>query len=298
MQRVNRAIDHVLVHLDQPLNLERVAQAAGFSPFHFHRVFRAMVGETLAQFVKRLRLDRALARLSADPDRSLTEVALDAGFGSSSDFSRSFKQRFGVPPRAFDVQAFRRQRRAEWQVAVGGPEQHRLDRLPEGQNPDGFEVQLRRLRPRSVAYLRVLDSYRPGAVERAARRLESWAEARGLADGQWLGYMWDDPELVAPGDCRYDIAVEIGPGDEVRLPDGDVCRFDFPAMRVAQIELFGDVQLELRALDWFYRTWLPPSGYLPTDQPGFEAFVGRPFAHGNETFELVAQIPVAHAGSS
>ena len=111
VQRVNRAINHVLGNLDRPLKLEVVARAACFSPFHFHRVFRALMGETLSHFVKRVRLDRALSMLTHEPGRSLTDIALACGFGSSSDFSRSFRQRYGVPPSAFDIEVFRKERR-------------------------------------------------------------------------------------------------------------------------------------------------------------------------------------------
>src|SRR5262245_52895255 len=91
VERVNRAIDHVVAHLDQPLDLRQIAAVAGFSPFHFHRVFRSVLGESLADFTKRLRLERALHLLSHEPRQTLTEVALRTGFSSSSDFSRSFK---------------------------------------------------------------------------------------------------------------------------------------------------------------------------------------------------------------
>ena len=111
--RVNRAIDFVIANLDQPLKLEDVARVACFSPFHFHRVFNAILGETLSQFVKRLRLEHALRILSFELDRSLTSVALACGFASSSDFSRSFKQRYAVPPSVFNVKTLRKARREE-----------------------------------------------------------------------------------------------------------------------------------------------------------------------------------------
>jgi AraC family transcriptional regulator len=63
-------------------------------------------------------------------------------------------------------------------------------------------------------------------------------------------------------------------------------------MTVADVEMKGGIDLELRALQWLYGTWLPRSGLVPDDQPGFEAFVGRPFAHGGEYFELNLQVPV------
>ena len=290
--RVNRAIDHVVRHLDEPLKLDDVSRVAHFSPFHFHRIFKSLVGETLNQFVKRVRLERALYLLSHDRRRSLTDVALACGFSSSSDFSRSFKQRYGVPPSAFDLETFRASRREEIQTSITDAEQrHLLDRLPPGENPDGFEVELRPLPARTVAYLRVLSPYRPHAVERAAERLVEWADTLGLADRQWLGYMWDDPDIVAHEDCRYDVGVEV---PDV-APDGEIGRFEFPPMTVAQVEVRGPIDVEMRAIDWLYSTWLPASGYVPTDQPCFEAWIGRPFAHGTTRFELYLQLPVHRA---
>jgi AraC family transcriptional regulator len=287
--RINRAIDHVLRNIDQPLRLEDLARAAAFSPFHFHRVFGSLVGETPGRFIKRVRLERALFMMSHDPGRSLTEIALACGFSSSSDFSRSFKQRYGLPPSEFDLSAWRTSRRKELQAASADPEcQHHLDRLPPDENPDGFEVVLRDLPARTVAYIRVLDPYRTSGVADATQRLITWADERGLGQRQWLGYQWDDPEIVALEDCRYDVALEV---DDVE-PEGEIGRLDFPAMTVAQVRISGGIDVAQRALDWLFGTWLPQSGHLPDDQPCFEAWVGRPFAHGTEHFEIHAQLPV------
>jgi DNA gyrase inhibitor GyrI len=69
-------------------------------------------------------------------------------------------------------------------------------------------------------------------------------------------------------------------------------------MVVAQVEVRGGIDLELRALQWLFGVWLPRSGYVPDDHPCFEAFIGRPptsFAQGTEHFELHAQLPVRRA---
>ena len=289
VDRVNRAIDFVLGNLQRQFNLSDMADAACFSPFHFHRIFRGIVGETPSQFVKRLRLERALTKMAHDPRRSLTEIALDCGFSSSSDFSRSFKRRYSTPPSAFDMGAYRASKRGELQMLVEQSAQNlRVERLPEGENPDGFSVRIRSLPARTMAYFRVLDPYREHVVVDAATRLEEWARLHGVADNPWYGYMWDDPEVVELKDCRYDVAVEAD-GFE---PDGGIGRFEFPPMRVAQIEIRGAIDLEMRALDWVYRTWLPTSRYVPDDLPCFEAWIGRPFAHGVEHFELYLQLPI------
>jgi len=293
VERINRAIDHVMRHLAEPLPLDDVARAAAFSPFHFHRIFKALVGETVHDFVKRVRLEHALHLLSYREGASLTEVALACGFSSSSDFSRSFRGRFGVPPSAFDVQTLRRLRREQMVGALLPADQrHRLARLPPGQNPDGFVVRLRQVPARRVAYLRVFKPYEGEGVAQAARRLVAWAAARGLAGGQWLGYQWDDPEIVPLDQCRYDVGLEIPEGAAV---DGDVSVAQFAPMTLAELDIAGPADLEMRALDWLFTTWLPTSGYAPDHQPCFEAWVGEPFAHGYEHFELCVQLPVVAA---
>lgn len=294
VERVNLAIDHVVSHLGRPLRLEEVSRAAMLSPFHFHRVFQAMVGETLADFVKRVRLEKALSMMAFSPSGrarrpSLTAIGLKCGFSSSSDFSRCFKQRFGVAPSVFDVTRWREEHASALEEVVAKATQAlHVKRLPEEHNPDGFKVTLRPLPARTVAYIRVRNPYHGDAVAKAYDRLMKWAECRSLADGQWLGYQWENPEITALEDCQYHVAVEASRFHS----DGEIGRFGFPPMMVAQIELRGAIDLELRALQWLYGTWLPRSGYVPDDQPGFEAWIGRPFAHGTEHFEIHAQLPV------
>jgi AraC family transcriptional regulator len=287
-ERVNRAIDYITRNLASPLRLDDVAQVACFSPYHFHRIFRAGVGETLHDFTRRVRLERAVFLMSHAPGRSLTDIALACGFASSSDFSRAFRQRFGVAPRAFDLREFRRQRRDDMNEAVASG-----DTLPATGSDDGeFCVRLRTLPARRVAYLRVFQPYEPGRVQAAAARLVAWARARGLADGQWLGYQWEDPEIVPPEQCRYDVGLEV---PEAAVLEDGVSEARFPSMTVAEVDIAGSIALELRALDWLYKTWLPQSGFVPDHQPGFEAWHGEPFAHGDTYFAVRLQLPVVRA---
>ena len=293
VDRINRAVDYVTANLAQPLRLEDVAREACFSTCHFHRIFRVLMGETLAAFVKRVRLERSVYLLSHRKGERLTNIALACGFSSSSDFSRAFRAQYGVPPSRFDVDAFRRSGRKAMGASLAlGDEHHRLDRLPADDNPDGFTVTVRPLPGRRVAYIRVLRPYEPDQVPRAVTRLTAWAEARGLADGQWLGWQWEDPEIVPLEKVRYDIGVEV---PEHASGSGEVSITEFPATLIAEIEMAGTVDLELRALQCLYLSWLPRSGYAPAHQPGFEAFRGRPFAHGMEHFELRLQLPVVDA---
>lgn len=295
VERVNLAVDHIVTHLAEPLRLEDVARAAMFSPFHFHRVFQALMGVTLADFIRKRRLEKALSMMAHHRRASLTTIAFDCGFASSSDFSRSFKQHYGMPPSRFDLAAWREAHLSELVDATPGlNERSRLDRLPAGSNPDGFRARIRELPARTVAYIRVSNPYRGDAVVRAIERLMAWAERHELADRQWLGYQWENPEITPLEQCRYHVAVETE-RFPAGSPRGEIGRFRFKPMIVAQVEVRGGIDLELRALQWLYGTWLPRSGYVPDDHPCFEAWIGRPFAHGTEYFELHAQLPVRRA---
>ncbi len=219
-------------------------------------------------------------------------IALSCGFSSSSDFSRCFKRRFGVAPSSFDIRAWRRARGGELEEIVEqAARPAHVDRLPPRHNPDSFRVNIRDLPCRTVAYIRVDKPYEGHGVIKAVRNLVTWAERNGLADGQWLGYQWDNPEITSLEDCRYYVAVEA----ERFTPRGEVGRYQFPPMTVAQLAIRGAIDLELRALQWLYGTWLPRSGYVPDDHPCFEAWIGRPFAHGAEYFELFVQVPIQPA---
>ena len=295
-ERINRAIDHVKRNLSTPLKLDDVARVAHFSSHHFHRIFSALVGETLHSFVKRTRLERAVSLLSHQPKQSLTDIALACGFASSSDFSRSFRARFGVPPRLFDVAHYRQSKRAEMRRDGADPtDPDHLASLPPEENADGFVVVLREMPPRRVAYLRVSDPYQGAGVSIAAKELLDWARARGLEDGQWLGYQWENPEITELSKCRYDVGLVIP--ESVEVHGESVSETRFAAMRVAEIALSGTVELELRAIDWFYTTWLPSSGFVPDHHPGFEAFNSWPFEHGGEHFEFRIQIAVCDASA-
>src|SRR5207248_1223628 len=101
-----------------------------FSPFHFHRIFRTLMDETLASFIKRVRLERSVYLLSHLKRSTLTDIAISCGFSSSSDFSRVFRGHYGVPPSRFDVEQLRRSGMETLRAAATTPNpSNRLERL-------------------------------------------------------------------------------------------------------------------------------------------------------------------------
>jgi AraC family transcriptional regulator len=288
VERINRVMDHIVSDLSRPVRLNDLAELADLSPFHFHRVFQAMVGETPSDFVKRLRLERALYLMSFGKPESLTKVAMESGFSSSSDFTRSFKQHYGVAPSKFDLDAWKTVHGERIEAAASLSPMKWKSRGPQP-NPDQFRVRIRELPTRSVAYIRVANPYFGDSVIRAARRLLAWANEREIADGQWLGYQFESPRITALEHCHYCVAVEVKSDFQ---PRGEIGLYRFPPMLVAEVPMKGGIDMEIRLFQWLYGSWLPRSQYVPADQPCFEAWSGTPFEHGNEYFELSIQLPI------
>ncbi len=101
IKRITDVLDFIEQNLDADLSLEKLSKKACYSSFHFHRVFSAVVGENLNQFVTRKRVERIASILLVYTDKSIKELAYTYGFNSESSFSRTFKQFYGVTPTMF-----------------------------------------------------------------------------------------------------------------------------------------------------------------------------------------------------
>ena len=180
--------------------------------------------------------------MSRTRSTSLTTIALACGFSSLSDFSRCFKQRFGVPPGLLTSRPGEAHGDKLNAIVAQASKLSHIDRLPPRHNPDSFRVKIRDVPARTVAYIRVDKPYQGNGVIKAVETLVAWAERNGFADGQWLGYQWDDPEITSLEDCRYYVAVEA----ERFTPKGEVVGYHFPPMTVAEVAIRGGLDLELR----------------------------------------------------
>ena len=104
VDRMHRVTEHIDQHLDQYLDLETLAEVAHFSPFHFHRLFSAWMGETLGAYLRRRRCELASTRLLAQPKLGILQIALGVGFGSAEAFTHAFSARFGCSPTTWRLQ--------------------------------------------------------------------------------------------------------------------------------------------------------------------------------------------------
>jgi AraC family transcriptional regulator len=281
-QRVNRVIDHIRTHLGDELSLAALARLAAFSPFHFHRLFRAITGETLFGFIQRLRLEKAAGALRMHPDLSVLGVALDHGFASAATFARAFRAHFGMSATEWRLGGAERWRaRQDRAGKTGKPLRKRGKARAARASQTGrreetpMRVQVRDLPAFHVAYMRYVGPYGPHGIPALWQRLRRWMEPRGLCTPgrTTLGVAYDDPAITAAERCRYDACVVV-PDDFAA--DRWVNVTTVPAGRYAVAGFTGTAHDIGAAWDRIFSAWLPRSGYEPDDRSCYELYRGDP----------------------
>ena len=290
LQRLHAVIGYVRENLNDDLSLDTLARVAGFSPFHFHRLFKSITQETVNDMVVRLRVERAAVLLRATPKRAISDVAFDCGFQSVSVFSRTFKKRYGLSPRQWDRQTPLKNSKNGQQGA--GFSHYTVEHLSDLAEHEQFEVCLRSLPAQRLAYIRVYDSYSNfSQIVAAYHRLIEWYGRRGgrLEQTTLYGMSQDDPDVTPLRLCRFDWCLAV-PADWPA--EGEVNMLNFPACRVATIHCQGDLDQEDKAVQYLFRYWLPRSPYQPANLPGMEIYRRQPAELGWETFDLECAVPI------
>jgi AraC family transcriptional regulator len=290
IQRINAVIDHVRENLNDDLSLDTLARVAGFSPFHFHRLFKSITEETVNEMVMRLRLERAAALLRSTPKLSITDAAFECGFKSVSVFSRAFKKQYAFNARQWDRQSSLKNSKNG--KALESFPHYTLDSLSGFVEREGIEVRLRSLPAQRLAYIRVYDSYSKfSRVKEAYHRLIEWYCRNGgsLEKTTLYGMSQDDPDVTPLRLCRFDWCLAVPSSWQAQ---GDVSIRNFPACRVATVRCLGDVMQEDKAIQYLFRYWLPRSRYQPANLPGMEIYRRQPLDLGWETYDIDCAVPV------
>lgn len=275
---VRRALARVVDDLDDALDLDALARSAALSPLHFHRVFRGMVGETPLELHRRLRLERAAARL-AGTDAPVTEIAFHAGYETHESFTRAFRARYGASPSALReaarAAASGSGRPPSLQLAA--PSGIHFATLAEARLPRLFgepmDVDVVSLPPVRLATVAHRGPY--PAISQAFQRLGAIAGPAGLfrPGARMIALYHDDPETTPVADLRSDAALSV-PADatiperlvEVQIPAGRWAR----TTHVGPYTALGDAWARLMG------DWLPKSGQRVGAAPAYEEYLNDP----------------------
>jgi len=281
-ERTVRTLVYIQRHLDEDLTLEDLASVAAFSRFHFHRVFRGLVGESLKEHIRRLRLERAAQKLKHE-DAAVTRIALEAGFDAHESFTRAFGAMFGISP-----SAYRAAHRPAPESACGT----RLDDVSGYHLPDCGEppaVEIRQIAPMRVVFLRHVGPY--SQVGATWSRLMMWAGMRGLLGPgmRMIGIVYDDPDVTPAEKVRYDAAVVVSRPVE---PEGDFGITEIPGGPYAVFEHRGPYERLDETYRRFFGAWLPSSGRELRDSEAFEEYLNSPMNTRPEDLLTRVHVPL------
>lgn len=297
-RRMHRVLAYIDEHLSEPLDLNVLAQAANFSPFHFHRLFTAWMGETLGAYLRRRRVQVAAMRLASQPRTSVLNVALSVGFGSGEAFARAFKNHFGCSPTAWRQAEYARRHmnRNHGQVnskygQVSTSHQAQDEASHHELKESVMKVAVINREPATIAYHRHIGPYGEAIATFWQETYVPWAIASRLgADHARYGISYDDPSITPPEQCRYDACAEVTPDF---VATGGAIKATVPGGKYAVLRFKGTVEEVGEAWAAILRDWLPSSGLQLDERPCFEYYPkGAVYDAETGAFECEICIPV------
>ena len=270
-RRINQVIDHLNNNLDRSVSLEELASVAFFSPFHFHRIFVAMMGETVNAFTNRLRNEKA-ARLLRFSKKPISEIAGECGFSSTATLSRLFKQYFAVSPGQY--RKGEKLKNSKIRKNLQPITQYHCE-MTEQELEQLFPVQIKQLPQRRIAYIRVTDAFKEVVVINAFAKLIDWSKDVDLFESEIIfGMSKDDPEVTPKEKYRYEACVTL-PRDFKLNSDSPVQATILPACKYAFTKVSGDINLVAAGINYLFDKWLINSNYECETQPGLEVFLDK-----------------------
>ena len=284
---IEKAIAHLVAHLDRLPSPEALAAHAGYSPFHFARLFRAVTGESIGAMGRRLRLERAALSLR-EGGRPVGEVALDAGYATSDAFARAFRTAYGLSPRAF--------RRSEYPRTtlpapggvhiVLGYSASRFMPLPQTET---MTLEILDLAPRRMAAIRHIGPY--NEIGPAFERLGAWAAPLGIfaePNARMFSVQYNDPRETPPDELRSDVGIFVG---NDRIGEGDIEIREAPAGRYVRATYLGPYEGLPDAWERFVAA-ADARGFALREGPTFEVYVGDPRTDPPESLRTDLHLPV------
>ncbi len=263
-ERFDLVVSHIYDNIDRPLDLPSLADVAGLSAQHWHRVFASAFGESIVALVKRLRMQKA-SHLLANSTDAVAQIAAECGYPNVQSFTRAFNSVYGMPPARYRSSGTH----SEFQHARA-----HFD-------PTSFEVEIRQIA--AIDCLAVNQKGPYLTIGQAFTDLAIWYSAHGLdPDAQrFIGVYGDDPTTKPESELISSACFERPPeivGVPVPIaPDAAIVReLTIQGGTYAVLKHRGPYADMRSTYEWLFGCWVMSSGYQLADKPLVEVYLNSP----------------------
>lgn len=254
-ESINRAIDYILNNISEDLSVDDVASHCNFSKYYFSRLFKAETGESIYEFIKRVKLEQSAFRLKVEKNKNITDIGWKYGY-SSSNYSSAFRQYHDLSPVEF--------RRSIAQKSLSNPIFCVADISLESFKECNKKISINTLADCRVIYERYKGSYRDLSTHwcNFQEKYKQFITNETLL----IERTYDDPSITHIDECLYDLCI-TAPQD---------CALEniytLIGGKFAVYHFKGTVDQIYTAYQSIFNVWLPKSGFEIDDRYGFDFY--------------------------
>ena len=273
-ERVNIVVEYINDHLHEKLDVKHLAEISHFSPYHFHRIIRVFLGESLGAYVSRARVETA-AKLIRYSNLPIEDVAYNVGFETPSSLSKAFKKHLNVSP------SYYRANKTYIKMPVSKPD-FNVD-LPE---PTIIERE-----DSTAIYIRLIGTYGSHDYTSTSKKLWGYIRKHNLLGPQLesIGISHDDPRVTEGSKCRYDACVAV---HQPVQPEGEIGVKTISGGKFAVFLHKGSYMNMQKTFDGIFSKWIFENNIELRHAPIMEKYLNNPYETAEEDLRTEIYIPI------
>lgn len=265
-KRIDGIIQYIYNNLDSDLSLEHLSGIACFAPYHFHRIFQSMLGQTINKYVRSVRLERAAVDI-VQSTLPIGRVSKRAGYDNTDSFTRRFTKDFGMSPRVYREKA-----------SLVASKVKEL----AGQMKNMFDIDIKETEDITIAAMDHKGDYK--TIGQVLDRMKAYMNHKNLFTPKTRAFaiFYDDPDVVEKENLRSKAGFTVSDDFE---DDGEITKHVIPGGKYACINYEGPYAGLENAYKWFYGNWLVNSRYDIDHSPAIEEYLdgGKDSGHDSKT---------------
>ncbi|PIA82038.1 AraC family transcriptional regulator [Gaetbulibacter sp. 4G1] len=273
-EKLNVIIEYINTNLDNKIDVKTLAEISHFSPFHFHRISRALLGEPIGAYISRTRLETA-AKMIRYSTLNIEAIAYNVGFETPSSLSKAFKIHFGISPTEYRKNKLFNFKKSNIMNATLSIKKPKIQDIEDQQ----------------CLYYRMQGAYQTLDYTGAWKKLWEQVKSQKLFTKgiQHFGLPHDDPKVTDEDKIRYDACLII---HKDAKPDGDIGVKTLNGGKFAVFLYQGSYKYFADVYNHIFNEWLLNTDYELRDEPVRERYISSPERVAEDKLKTEFYIPI------